>query len=233
MGDPIITNRGGKPASRQVTNSPAQGPTLVAQWISDWFGFSSQARYFNFTPTYEVIARLTAGEVRRALDVLVRPLAFAIPQFKIEKNEATDFCLVPELAFILGSVSQLNRPPIFPADVGGRAHALQEKLCGELAFQNEERAVQKKSYWAGTPAVFFEGVLKGLLLWIAAVQAGFTTEDLDVHPSGFDAVTVEWTVRCNESSQRLLLTKRLRYSQLGPEGLNRLLRRRHPRSAQH
>ncbi|CAN7756682.1 hypothetical protein LJR066_006873 [Acidovorax sp. LjRoot66] len=220
---PITTSRGSKPASRQGSSSPAKGSTLVAQWISDWFGFRNQARYFNFIPTYEVIARLTAGEVRRALDVLVRPSAFAIPRFKIEKGEATDRCFVPELAFILGSVSQLNEPPIFPGDVGGRAHALQEKLCGELAFQNEERAVQTKSYWAGTPAVFSEGVLEGLLLWIAAVQAGFTTEDLDVHPSGFDDVTLEWTVRCNESNQRLLLTKHLRYSQLGAEGVESVI----------
>lgn len=220
---PIITSRGGKPASRQGANSPAQGPTLVAQWISDWFGFMNQARYFNFIPTYEVIARLTAGEVRGALNVLVRPSAFAVPQFEIEKGEAPDRCFVPELAFILGSVSQMNRPPIFPADVGGRSHALQEKLCGELAFQNEDRAVQKKSYLAGTPAVFSEGVLGGLLLWIAAVHAGFTTEDFDVHPSGFDDVTLEWTVRCNESNQRLLLTKHLRYSQLGAEGVKSII----------
>ncbi len=220
---PIITSRGSKPASRQGSSSPAQSSTLFAEWISDWFGFMNQARYFNFIPPYEVVARLTAGEVRRALDVLVRPSAFAFPQFEIEKGEAPDRCLVPELAFILGSVSQLNEPPIFPTDVGGRAHALQEKICGELAFQSEDRAVQTKSCWAGTPTVFSEGILEGLLLWIAAVHAGFTTEDLDVHPSGFDDVALEWTVRCNESNQRLLLTKHLRYSQLGAEGVESII----------
>lgn len=220
---PIITSRGGKPASRQGSSSPDQGPTLVAQWISDWFGFMNQARYFNFIPTYEVIARLTAGEVRGALDVLVRPSAFAVPQFKTEAGEQPDRCAVPELAFLLGSVSRVNELPIFPTGVGAKAHALKEKLRGDIAFRSADLVVDMNSYWAGTPAKFSDGVLEGLLLWIAAVHAGFTAEDFDVHPSGFDDVTLEWTVRCNESNQRLLLTKHLRYSQLGADGVESII----------
>lgn len=220
---PIITSRGSKPASRQGSSAPAQGSTLVAQWISDWFGFMNQARYFNFIPTYEVIARLTAGEVRGALDGLMRPSTFAIPQFKTDVSEQPDHCLVPELAFMLGSVSQVNELPIFPAGVGSRAYALQEKLCGELAFRNGDRAVQTRSYWAGTPTAFSEGILEGLLVWIAAVQAGFTAEDFEVHPIGFDDVRLEWFVRCNESNQRWQLTKQLRYSQLGADGVESII----------
>ncbi len=220
---PVLTARGSSRASRQGPSTSNMGAALISNWISEWFGFMNQARHFDFVPDYHVLSNMTAGEVRGALDALVSRRMGAKPQFRMTGAEQPDECLVPELSFVVGSVSRLNEEPTFPDGLGDRALRLRQKLTGLIGFQAADSGATDGSYWVGVPESFSAGLLNGLLYWAEAVNAEFVTEEFDVVPLGFDDVRLAWTVRAREDNQRFQISKHLRYSQLGRAGIEQVI----------
>jgi hypothetical protein len=220
---PILTSRGSRRASCRGPLASNVGAAMMTNWIGEWFGFLNQARHFNFIPDYQVLSNMTAGDVRGALEALVSRGVAAKPQFRKSVVEQPAECPVPELAFLMGSVSRLNDDPSFPLGTGTRALEFQQKLAGAIEFHATDRGAQRNAYWVGVPEDFSGGLLTGLTRWAAAVQADFCTEELDIHPLGFDDVRLEWTVRCEESEQRFQISKHLRYSQLGRQGVEQVI----------
>lgn len=220
---PILTSKGNRRASSRGPFASNTGVALISNWVGEWFGFLNQTRHFNFVPDYQVLSNMTAGEVRGALDALVSRGVGPKPQFRTSVAEQPAECLVPELAFLMGSVSRLNDEPSFPSGAGARAFAFQQKLAGLVGFQAAGGSTQATPYWVGVPEGFSVGLLTGLMRWAEAVQADFYTEALDIHPLGFDDVRLEWTVRCQESEQRFQISKHLRYSQLGRQGIEQVI----------
>ena len=220
---PVIT-RTSYPSVACAQSNPAssQGPHIAA-WLREWFGPENQLKCLDFIPSYDLLMAMTPGAVRGTLEALVNRLPNEGVQFNLLETQGSAPAILPDLAFIMGSISRLVTSPSIPQ--AGRSHdvRLWQRVSSAIGLwidiPRPESAIV-----LGTPSVFGDAMLEGLLMWVRETALQHEGIEWTAHPVDSDIVGIEWIVRNPANHDTIQIVRHVRISQIGAEGLDQLLK---------
>lgn len=219
---PVVT-RSKYPSVACKTTEPkeSQGP-YVAAWLREWFGPANHVKCVDFMPSYELMGAMTPGHVRNTLDAIVKPSSNAALSFSVNDGGDDAPRLVPDLAFFLGTLTRVGTPPAIPQDGRSLDILLKQRSAAAIGMWAGV-ANPDAAFVLGTPSVFGDAILAGLLMWVREVELEFDGLEWNASPVDSDIVAIEWVVRDRANGDLIKIARTIRYSQIGSEGADLVL----------
>ena len=220
---PVIT-RASYPSVACAPSNPtsSQGPHIAA-WLREWFGPANHVKCLDFIPSYDLLMAMTPGAVRGTLEALVNRLPNEGVQFNLLETQGSAPAILPDLAFIMGSISRLVTAPTIPQAGRSQDVRLWQRTAAAIGLwidiPKPESAIV-----LGTPSVFGDAMLEGLLMWVRETALQHEGIEWTAHPVDSDIVGIEWIVRNPANHDTIQIVRHVRISQIGAEGLDQLLK---------
>jgi len=222
---PVVTRAGTSLATNMPPSAEGSQSVHLGEWIRQWFGLLNYARCFDYLPGYSAIVSMTPGRVRNLLESLVKRRPSSTPNFEIHRHElqAQVSAGLPDLAFMVGSVSRLNELPLIHMQGRKEDALLVQRIESALSVWGGHSRPQLGDMRIGIPTPFAEGLAMGLAMWASAVSSDFETMAWDAMPVGSGCVSLRWVVRNKWTGTEVAIVKGMQLAQIGEDGIQSVL----------
>ena len=222
---PVVT-RTGSAATSLGTQIDAMSPAgLIGRWLQDWFLMQTQARCYAYLPCYSAIASMSPRQVRNALGGLTQRNRSVLTVFlgPSAEEQAQVQAGLPDLAFMVGSVSCFGFDPIIPA--AGRSTDLElfQRVISVLSMCSIDPMYEGEHHRVAVPAPFSEALCTGLQMWVQEVANHYETLAWDAFPNGAGNVMLRWVVSDRDTGMQCNIHRRLHAAQLGVKNIQAVL----------
>ena len=222
---PVVT-RTGYASTSLGTQTGAMSPAgLIGRWLQDWFLMQTLARCYAYLPCYSAIASMSPRQVKNALEGLTQrnssvQVAFLGPS---AEDQAQVQAGLPDLAFMVGSVSCFGFNPIIPA--AGRSNDLElfQRVISVLSMCAIDPRYEGDHHRIAVPAPFSEALHAGLKMWVQEVADHYETLSWDAIPNGAGNVMLQWVVSDRDTRIQCNIHRRLQAAQLGVKNIQAVL----------
>lgn len=222
---PVVTRAGASLATNMPPSAEGSQGIHLGDWVRQWFGMLDYARCFDYLPGYSSIVSMTPGNIRNMLEALVKRRPSKAPNFEINRSEleAQVTAGLPDLAFMVGSVSRLNDLPLIHMPGRMEDAVLIQRIESALSVWGGHARPQLGDFRIGIPTPFSEGLVSGLCMWVSAVSADFDTMVWDAMPVGSGCVSLRWVVRNRWTGTEVTIVKGMQLAQIGEDGVRTVL----------